>query len=82
MSTSKKTISNKLIIFTRYPVPGDTKTRLIHDLGPVGAADVHRMLAENVIEEGKIVQKQEWIDLEICFTGGIIKQMKNWFIDD
>ena len=32
----------RLIIFTRYPVPGRTKTRLIPTLGPQGAADLQQ----------------------------------------
>ena len=70
--------SNKLIVFTRYPVPGKTKTRLISGLGPVGAADVHRKLAENIITEGKEIRERGAIDLEICFTGGNVRQMKTW----
>ena len=82
MSTSKKAISDKLIIFTRYPVPGKTKTRLIPGLGPVGAADIHRKLAENIIAEGKAVREQGKIDLEVYFTGGSIRQMKTWLGSD
>lgn len=78
MSISKNNISDKLIIFTRYPVPEKTKTRLIPDLGPAAAADVHRKLAENIIEEGKTVQGQIELDLEICYTGGSIRQMQKW----
>ena len=78
MSTSKKAISDKLIIFTRYPVPGKTKTRLIPDLGPAGAADVHRKLAENIIQQGKIVKKQENVNPEVCYTGGGVRQMQTW----
>jgi uncharacterized protein len=33
-----------LIIFTRWPEPGRTKTRLIPTYGAVGAADIHRQL--------------------------------------
>ncbi len=82
MSISKIAISDKLIVFTRYPVPGKTKTRLIPDLGPVGAADVHRKLAENIIEEAKIVHERGRIDLEVCFTGGSIGRMQTWLGSD
>lgn len=78
MNVSKKIISDKLVVFTRYPVPGKTKTRLIPDLGPAGAAYVHRKLAENIIREGKIIQKQKSVSLEVCFTGGSILQMRTW----
>jgi rSAM/selenodomain-associated transferase 2/rSAM/selenodomain-associated transferase 1 len=78
MSEDKRDISGKLIIFTRYPVPGKTKTRLIPDLGPAGAAYVHRKLAENIIKEAKAVRERGDIDLEICYTGGDIRQMQTW----
>ena len=82
MRTSKIAISDKLIVFSRYPVPGKTKTRLIPDLGPVGAADVHRRLAENIIEKARIISRQEFIDLEVCFTGGDIGEMMTWLGSD
>ena len=79
MGTSKKkAVSDKLIIFTRYPVPGKTKTRLIPELGPVGAADVHRKLAQNIIAEMEAFKTGKGIDLEICFTGGSTGQMRTW----
>lgn len=39
-----------LIIFSKAPVPGHVKTRLIPLLGPQGAADTHKMLAEHSIK--------------------------------
>ena len=82
MRTSKIAILDKLIVFSRNPVPGKTKTRLIPDLGPVGAADVHRRLAENIIERVRIISSQEFIDLEVCFTGGDIGEMMTWLGSD
>jgi len=34
--------SDRLIVFTRYPEPGRTKTRLIAKLGAAGAAGLQR----------------------------------------
>ncbi len=70
--------SDKLIIFTRYPVPGNAKTRLINDIGPAGAADVHRKLTEKIIAEIIDIKKKRVPHYEICYTGGSLKQMKNW----
>src|SRR4028119_440578 len=39
----------KLIVFTRYPEPGTTKTRLIPVLGKTGAANLHRLMAKRTI---------------------------------
>ncbi len=35
-----------LVIFTRWPEPGRTKTRLIPEFGADGAADIHRQLID------------------------------------
>lgn len=40
-----------LIIFTRAPVPGQTKTRLIPSLGAKGAATLHTRLLLNTLQE-------------------------------
>ena len=42
-------IRNRLIVFTRYPEPGKSKTRLIPALGPEGAADLHRQMCEHTL---------------------------------
>ena len=38
------------MLFTRYPEPGTTKTRLIEALGPEGAADLQRQMTEQVLQ--------------------------------
>lgn len=40
---------SRLIVFTRYPAPGRTKTRLIPVLGPAGAADLQRRMTEGLM---------------------------------
>ena len=45
---------DRLIVFGRYPVPGRTKTRLIPELGPAGAADLQRQLTEKIVETAEI----------------------------
>lgn len=82
MSKFSRETPDKLIVFSRYPVPVKTKTRLIPDIGPVSAADVHRKLAENIIEEGKIVRERQGVNLVICYTGGNIRQMQTWLGND
>jgi len=37
-----------LVLFARYPVTGECKTRLIPAVGPAGAAAVHRRLASRI----------------------------------
>ncbi len=70
--------SHRLIIFARYPEPGKTKTRLIPILGPEGAADLHRRMAEYTLIRMRSLKNSSTISLEIRFAGGSIEAMKNW----
>ena len=38
-----------ILIFTRYPVPGKVKTRLIPALGPERAVRLHRRMTEHAV---------------------------------
>lgn len=67
-----------LIIFTRYPEPGKTKTRLIPVLGAEGAAKLQRQMTEQKLAEAKKLQAINSISLEIHFTGGNQQLMQNW----
>lgn len=67
-----------LIIFTRYPEPGTTKTRLIPALGARGAAELHRQLAEGTLSQAIQLQASTSISLEVRFTGGTTSQMQEW----
>lgn len=64
-----------LIVFTRYPDPGRTKTRLIALLGAEGAAKLHRQLTETVITQVKELQD---ILIQVHFTGGNQQLMQEW----
>lgn len=66
---------NCLIIFTRYPEPGKTKTRLIPVLGAESAANLHRQLTETVITQVKELQN---VLIEVHFTGGNQQLMQAW----
>ncbi len=39
-----------LLVFVRYPEPGRVKTRLIPEMGRVGAAEIYRYMAEQVMD--------------------------------
>ncbi len=62
--------SNRLIIFTRYPEPGLTKTRLIPVLGPQGASDLHCRMVQHTLNWAKHLTETRRVDLRIRFTGG------------
>ncbi len=67
-----------LIIFTRYPQPGKTKTRLIPALGVEGAANLQRQMTEYTITQAQKLHKLAAISFEIRFTGGDLQLMQNW----
>jgi uncharacterized protein len=75
-------IENQLIIFTRFPEPGKTKTRLIPLLGEQGASELHRRMTEATIKQAKILLDDNSLSVKICFTGGTIDDMKNWLGGD
>lgn len=75
-------ISEKLIVFTRYPEPGITKTRLIPVLGKAGAANLHRLMAQRTIARALSLQKSRRLSVEIHHTGGSQQQMEDWLGTD
>lgn len=68
-----------LIIFTRYPEPGQVKTRLIPVLGPDGAALLHQRMAEHTLGQARDLKDAA---LEVWFTGGTRLQMQTWLGQD
>lgn len=67
-----------LIIFTRYPEPGKTKTRLIPALGSVGAANLQQQMTERTIFQVQELQKTTPISWEVRFAGGNYQLMQEW----
>lgn len=79
MLTSLLAIAKQhLIIFTRYPEPGKTKTRLIPALGAVGAANLQRKMTEHTIFQVRELQKTTDISWEVRFAGGNSQLMQDW----
>ena len=72
----------RLIIFTRYPEPGKTKTRLIPLLGAEGAADLQRKMAEHTLLQVKRLSTSRELSVEIRYEGGNESLMKNWLGPD
>ncbi len=79
---SWKPLPQHLIIFTRYPEPGQTKTRLIPALGEVGAANLQKQMTEHTISQVKELQKMTKVSVEVRFTGGDLQKMQNWLGND
>jgi len=74
MSSINNQNDNLILIFTRYPTPGKTKTRLIPALGAEKAAILQKQMTEFVIKEVKKVH----CPFIICYTGATEKEMKKW----
>jgi hypothetical protein len=71
----KLALSNTLlIIFTRYPIAGQAKTRLIPAIGAEAAAQLQRRMTERTITIAKSCD----VPLQIQFCGGTIAQMRDW----
>jgi rSAM/selenodomain-associated transferase 1 len=75
-------LTDQLTIFTRYPEPGLTKTRLIGALGKKGAAALQKELTEQTVQKIDPLVKTSTIEPVICFEGGDLASMQNWLGDD
>lgn len=72
----------RLIIFTRYPEPGKTKTRLIPALGTQGAATLQRQMTEHTLSQVRELQSFHPLSVEVRFAGGNSSLMQNWLGSD
>jgi uncharacterized protein len=67
-----------LLMFTRYPEPGRTKTRLIPHLGAEGAATLQRQMTEHVLTQVTAAAQRLPLAVEVHFAGGSLAQMQSW----
>ena len=67
-----------IILFCRYPVPNRTKTRLIPDIGPVGAAELHHKFVLRALQTIDRAAKRYGYDIEVCFDGTSTKKASKW----
>jgi rSAM/selenodomain-associated transferase 2/rSAM/selenodomain-associated transferase 1 len=84
-----KLVSKRLIVFSRYPEPGQTKTRLIPVLGADGAAKLQAQMTEHTLAQVRKLQYQvtqtlqaDPLELEIRFVGGDTILMSQWLGTD
>ncbi len=68
----------RLVLFTRYPVPGSAKTRLIPALGADGAAAVHKQLTERTVKTLKHIGES----IEIRYSGSNADAFSQWLGSD
>ncbi|MGW8193023.1 MAG: TIGR04282 family arsenosugar biosynthesis glycosyltransferase [Desulforhopalus sp.] len=69
---------DRLIVFTRYPKAGSTKTRLIPSLGAEGAAKLQQKLTEHVFREARRLEENLTAAFEVHYCGGTPKKMSAW----
>lgn len=74
-------MAERLIIFTRYPEPGSTKTRLIPTLGAKGAATLQQQMTEYTLSKVRELQNR-LLSVEVRFTGGSLTLMQDWLGTD
>lgn len=67
-----------IVLFTRYPLAGKNKTRLIPALGPEGATELHRQMTQSIVTTLQACQRANNFELEICYTGGTLELMQTW----
>ena len=69
---------SRLIVFTRFPEPGESKTRLIPALGPAGAAELHRQMVEHTLRWAKELRDRLPLSIEIRYTGRPLEPFRRW----
>lgn len=70
----------RLVVFTRFPEAGRSKTRLIPALGASGAAALHRALVEHCLRRVSPLQ-QSGTELELRAAGGDEGDWQQWLGD-
>ena len=78
MSTNQQS----LIIFTRYPEIGKTKTRLIPAIGAEKAANLQRQMTELTLKKAEELKLKLNLNVYIYFAGGNIDLMGKWLGKD
>lgn len=69
----------RLVLFCKYPAPGDAKTRLIPAIGAQGAAAVHKQLAERTVE---VLRSADTGKVEVACTGAPEADFRAWLGKD
>jgi rSAM/selenodomain-associated transferase 2/rSAM/selenodomain-associated transferase 1 len=68
----------RLIIFTRFPETGTTKTRLIPLFGAEGAANLQRQMTEHTLSRMMGLTDSNDLTIEIRYDGGNDHLMRQW----
>ena len=71
-------LPQRIILFTRYPRPGQAKTRLIPALGAEGAAMLQRFMTQRAAAVLRRAARGRGIGLEVRHTGATEQEMRAW----
>lgn len=71
-----------LIVFTRYPRPGQAKTRLIPALGAEGAARLQIAMTEHCLVQGRAMARSFGREIAIYYANGEVTELRNWLGSD
>ena len=71
-------VVGRLIVFTRYPVPGRTKTRLIGAIGAVRAAWLQREMTAAVLDTARQFRRGTALEIEVRCAGASRGRMRRW----
>jgi rSAM/selenodomain-associated transferase 1 len=74
-------VSRHLIIFTRYPEPHRTKTRMIPRLGPEGAAELQGDMTDHALAWARELAVGASVSVQVRFEGGDEARMRERFGD-
>jgi len=80
--TDSGPLTERIIVFTRFPQPGTTKTRLIPLMGPEAAAEVHRKMTEHIVAQLKPLRTTRNVSVEIRYAGEDEDLMQRWLGPD
>lgn len=72
------TCRGRLLLFTRYPEIGRTKTRLIPALGACGAARLQKLLTERITMQANILTEKHGVETVVHYSGGGREKMTSW----
>ncbi|MFP4393493.1 MAG: TIGR04283 family arsenosugar biosynthesis glycosyltransferase [Desulfohalobiaceae bacterium] len=65
-----------LAIFSKYPKPGFSKTRLVPALGPEGAARLQYRMLEHVLHEALLLDQECGVQVQLFYTGGSLQEFQ------
>lgn len=72
---------NLIIIFSRFPIPGKAKTRLIPELGEKGAADLQRLMTRQTLATVEAFCHEDQSPFKIYYEGAALREMRDWLGD-